>query len=46
MAEMCPASIRGAIVSLKEVIIVTGMVAGYIVGYIVSSYDPRHWTGE
>mmetsp|Transcript_33280 Transcript_33280/g.76697 ORF Transcript_33280/g.76697 Transcript_33280/m.76697 type:complete len:379 (-) Transcript_33280:421-1557(-) len=43
MAEMSPARIRGAIVSVKEVIIVTGMVAGYCVGYLFDS-DPLVWS--
>ena len=33
MAEMCPAFIRGAVVSIKEVVIVFGMVVGYGIGY-------------
>lgn len=32
MAEMAPSSIRGAVVSAKETVIVTGIVVGYFVG--------------
>lgn len=37
MAEMAPSSIRGAIVSAKEAVIVLGIVFGYTVGDLVSS---------
>mmetsp|Transcript_21002 Transcript_21002/g.49875 ORF Transcript_21002/g.49875 Transcript_21002/m.49875 type:complete len:606 (-) Transcript_21002:602-2419(-) len=33
LGEMCPPSIRGALVSMKEVAIVTGILAGYAIGY-------------
>lgn len=36
IGEMAPASIRGLLVSLKEVFIVLGMVLGYSIGYLYS----------
>lgn len=41
MAEMAPTSIRGAIVSAKETVIVGGIVIGYAIGDALSS---SHWT--
>jgi len=40
MAEMAPTSIRGAIVSAKETVIVFGIVMGYAVGDILASSQP------
>jgi sugar porter (SP) family MFS transporter len=37
MAEMAPSSIRGAVVSAKETVIVLGIVLGYLVGDMVGS---------
>lgn len=34
IAETCPSQIRGTMISLKEVMIVIGMLLGYIVGYV------------
>lgn len=34
IAETCPSQIRGTMISLKEVVIVTGMLLGYAVGYL------------
>ena len=42
LAEMCPAEIRGAVVSAKETVIVGGIVMGYAVGNWMSS-DPLRW---
>jgi MFS family permease len=33
LGEMCPSDIRGALVSLKEVAIVLGILCGYVIGY-------------
>lgn len=44
LAEMCPAEIRGAVVSAKETVIVSGIVLGYAVGNWMSS-DPLRWAG-
>jgi sugar porter (SP) family MFS transporter len=43
LAEMCPAEIRGAVVSAKETVIVSGIVLGYAVGNFISD-DPSNWT--
>lgn len=43
LAEMCPAEIRGAVVSAKETVIVSGIVLGYVVGNFIS-HDPSNWT--
>jgi sugar porter (SP) family MFS transporter len=43
LAEMSPTSIRGAIVSAKETVIVGGIVVGYMVGNGMSA-DPLGWT--
>jgi SP family arabinose:H+ symporter-like MFS transporter len=43
MAEICPPQIRGAVVSAKETVIVTGMVLGYVTRNMVSQTSPR-WT--
>jgi len=40
LGEMCPSSIRGFLVSLKEACIVLGMVFGYGIGSLVSG---SHW---
>jgi MFS family permease len=45
MAEMCPAEIRGAVVSAKETVIVGGIVVGYATGNWMST-DPSDWTGK
>jgi MFS family permease len=50
MAEMCPAEIRGAVVSAKETVIVGGIVVGYATGNWISSSaaagsSSNHWTG-
>ncbi|KAL3915053.1 MAG: hypothetical protein SGILL_005826, partial [Bacillariaceae sp.] len=42
LAEMCPADIRGAVVSAKETVIVGGIVLGYAVGNWMSS-NPLRW---
>ena len=42
LAEMCPADIRGVVVSVKETVIVGGIVLGYAVGNWMSS-DPLRW---
>jgi sugar porter (SP) family MFS transporter len=49
LAEMCPPEIRGAVVSAKEAVIVSGIVVGYAVGNLVSPADPSmsstsNWT--
>jgi sugar porter (SP) family MFS transporter len=46
LAEMVPPEIRGAVVSFKETVIVSGIVIGYAVGNAVSSStdsDPTQW---
>lgn len=42
IGEMAPSEIRGLLVSLKEVMIVFGMVLGYTIGYIFSEV-PGGW---
>lgn len=42
MSEMCPASIRGSVVTAKEAFIVTGIVIGYAAGNLLSG-DPTRW---
>ncbi|CAJ1929999.1 unnamed protein product [Cylindrotheca closterium] len=37
LAEMCPPQIRGAVVSAKETVIVSGIVVGYAVGNWISA---------
>ena len=39
IAEMAPSQIRGLLVSLKEALIVLGILAGYVVGYLFSSVE-------
>lgn len=45
MAEMCPAHIRGSLVTSKEAFIVLGIIVGYTSGNALS-FDPRVWYGE
>ena len=45
MAEMCPAEIRGAVVSAKETVTVGGIALGYATGNWLST-EPSDWTGE
>lgn len=45
LAEMCPAEIRGAVVSAKETVIVAGIVVGYATGNVFSS-NPTNWSGR
>lgn len=45
MAEMCPPEIRGAVVSAKETVIVSGIVLGYATGNWLST-EPSDWTGK
>jgi len=46
MAEMCPASVRGAVVTAKEAVIVIGILVGYACGYVLSwQSDYSRWTG-
>ncbi|KAL3938449.1 MAG: hypothetical protein SGBAC_006646 [Bacillariaceae sp.] len=40
LAEMCPPHIRGAVVSAKETVIVSGIVVGYVVGNWRSKNNP------
>jgi MFS family permease len=44
MSEMCPASIRGAVVTAKEAFIVIGIIVGYSIGDHFSR-DPLKWAG-
>lgn len=44
MAEMSPSSVRGAVVSGKETVIVFGIVVGMLMGDLLSDY-PDNWTG-
>lgn len=41
---MCPASVRGAVVTAKETKIVLGIVCGFACGYLLSG-DAMLWTG-
>mmetsp|Transcript_124067 Transcript_124067/g.322294 ORF Transcript_124067/g.322294 Transcript_124067/m.322294 type:complete len:525 (-) Transcript_124067:52-1626(-) len=43
IAEISPASVRGALVSAKELVIVVGMFLGFLFGYIFSSIDTVGW---
>ena len=45
MSEMCPASIRGAVVTAKEAFIVIGIIVGYTIGDHFSG-DPLKWAGK
>lgn len=44
MAEMSPSTIRGALVSAKETVIVFGILVGMLMGDLLSDY-PESWTG-
>ena len=44
MAEMCPAHIRGSLVTSKEAFIVFGIIVGYSTGNAMSSH-PMAWYG-
>ena len=44
MSEMCPARIRGAVVTAKEAFIVIGIIVGYTIGDHFSR-DPLNWAG-
>jgi len=43
IAEISPASVRGTLVSAKELVIVVGMFLGFLFGYIFSSVDMVGW---
>eukprot|EP00545_Synedropsis_sp_CCMP1620_P013537 CAMPEP_0119020736 /NCGR_PEP_ID=MMETSP1176-20130426/24631_1 /TAXON_ID=265551 /ORGANISM="Synedropsis recta cf, Strain CCMP1620" /LENGTH=569 /DNA_ID=CAMNT_0006975207 /DNA_START=39 /DNA_END=1748 /DNA_ORIENTATION=+ len=43
MSEMCPARIRGSVVTAKEAFIVIGIVVGYAAGDLLSKGDPLRW---
>ena len=46
MSEMCPARIRGSVVTAKEASIVIGIVCGYAAGDMFSTFsNPSQWAG-
>jgi sugar porter (SP) family MFS transporter len=43
IAEVSPAGIRGMLVSLNQLAIVTGILISYLVGWLLSSLGPESW---